>query len=59
MKRELFDIWEDPNPPHIAFPIAVQMVNYVGHYSCRETAESFITSTKKALAQDQKAVTSK
>ena len=65
MKRELFDIWEEPvfisgqKPPWIppyAMPWKAQMVNYVGNFSTRENAETFVASVKKSRAQEAKAV---
>ncbi len=59
MKRELFDIWEDQNNPRGSYPWQAQMVNYVGSFPTRETAERFIEATKKARTQDAKSVVQK
>ena len=55
MKRELFDIWEEPNSGTI-FPWRAQMVNFVANLPTRVAAESFVESIKKARAQDAKSV---
>jgi hypothetical protein len=56
MKRALFDIWEDPTPPHFGFPWAAQMVNYVGHFSSHATAEKFVEATKIYREREAKQV---
>jgi hypothetical protein len=55
MKRELFDIWEEPNAGTI-FSWRAQMVNYVANMPTRAAAERFVESIKKARAQDAKSV---
>lgn len=55
MKRELFDIWE--NPERVIMRWHVMMVNYVAHFETRELAENFVEAIKKARAQDAKSVT--
>jgi hypothetical protein len=55
MKRELFDIWEEPQPYHLSvMPWRVQLVNYVGSFPTRHYAEQFVESTKKARVLAEK-----
>jgi hypothetical protein len=57
MKRELFDIWQNPDRDLWSWHVA--MVNYVAHFNTQEEAERFVETTKKAREQDAKSVTSK
>lgn len=57
MKRDLFDIWEDPKSIRPERPWRVQLVNYVGHFMNREQAELFVASTKRWRAAAAKSVT--
>lgn len=54
MKRELFDIWE--NPERVIMRWHVMMVNYVAHFETRELAESFVAATKRSREQDAKRI---
>ena len=54
MKRELFDIWE--NPDRVIMRWHVMMVNYVAHFETRELAEKFVEATKRCREQESKEV---
>ena len=59
MKHELFDIWEDQNNLQGSYPFRAQLVNYIGNFPTRQTAERFIETTKKARMRDAKSVVQK
>lgn len=55
MAHALYDIWEEANadsqssarfPTVFVMPWRVQLVNYVGQFETKESAESFVASVK-------------
>lgn len=58
MPRQLFDIWEDIDDIG-PLPWRAKLVNYIGQFTSRAKAESFIEATKKARTQDVKSAVKK
>ena len=57
--RELFEIWQDPDPKFIELPWRAQMADYTARFKTREAAEKYVENIRQyrarmAMAEQQK-----
>lgn len=54
MTPALYDIWLDSKPVDPSLPFAVQLRNYVGHFSSEDAAERYIAAIQAQEEQQRR-----